>query len=243
MICPFCNSEIPGNSERCFVCDAPLRPQGTPNSQGMSSYYTDMDNIRRQDEGLYKEMQKEAGIKEVKKYPISNGQKIAVAVILFLAVLLTLISLDVFKKIRYNMSGAYDEVRAVVTHVNYTYRRSGRYSYRRTHKVATDCDVAFEYKGEVREGNVKASATCNVGDMMTVYVDVEGNPYHFVLSTGDITQVAIIWAITIFLIGTALNWNKMPNADGHLDKSIQLSSGRSRGMFGSRSRDRWWRYF
>ncbi len=243
MICPFCNSEIPSNSERCFVCDASLRPQGTPDSQGMSSYYTDMDNIRQQDEGLYKEMRKEMGIKDVKKNPISSGQKVAVAVIIFLAVLLTLISLDVFKKLRYKISGAYDERIAVVTHVNYIYTRTGRYSYRRTgRKVATDCDVAYEFKGEIREGNVKAPTNCQVNDTLTIYTDVEGNPYYFVLSTGDVTQVSIIWTLAIILTVTAINWNKMPNADGHLNKSLQFSSDR-RGRRLMRSNDKWWRYF
>ena len=230
MICPYCNSTIPDKSVECFVCGEDLLPKRT------SGYYTDMDAIKEEDEKLYNDISKDMGIAEKK---LTDGQIIAMIITVGIAIFLMFYCLDTFKLIKYKSSSLYVERDALIVGLHYISRGADD-SY-----LTTDCIVAYEYNGEIREDNVKAGFHYNFDDIIPIYLDPDGNPYHFVFSIGDMLQAIIILSLTALSLIVIARWHVMPNADGHLDKaSPGLERMRERQTMRRMSRDRkWWRYF
>lgn len=101
MICPYCNNQIPDGSLECFVCGEDLLPKST------SEYYMDMDAIKEEDEKLYDKVAKQVGIETKPK--LSGNQKMAMIITAFIALFLILLSLDVFKFIKYKSSSNYEK--------------------------------------------------------------------------------------------------------------------------------------
>ncbi len=226
MICPFCGNKIPDNSDECFVCGEDLRPKS------VSEYYTDMDSVKKEDEGLYKKISKDMGTNENAMTP---GQIRAIIVTAVLAMVLVLSSLDVFKYMMYSAGSAYDKKRGFVVGVHYIIRGNTE-----RENLTTDCMVAYDYNGTVLKELVKAGFHYCIGDQITVYVDMEGKPYHFVFSIGDLLQLIIIACFTALVIIAIVRWHQGPNADGHLDRRLPgYMAGRSR----REKNDKWWRYF
>lgn len=227
VICPYCKSNIPDNSEECFVCGEDLRPKS------ISEYYTDMDSVKKEDENLYKKISKEMGADDD---ALTRGQKIAIGVTAVIAFMLLMISLDGFRFIQYKAGSAYEKKQAVIVGLHYIgMDRNGE------NGVTTDCIVEYEYNGQILTDGVKAGFHYNLDDVITIYTDLDGKPYHFCFSIGDMLQLIIIASLTTLTIIAIVRWHKGPNADGHLDyRSPGYNMGR---RFRAPRSDKWWRYF
>ena len=227
MICPYCKNKIPDYSDKCFVCGEDLRPKN------VSEYYTDMDSVKEVDEDLYKKINKERGTDDD---AMSAGQKRAIVVTIIIAVFLLGIVLDIFKYIQYKASPGFEEKTGIVVGINLIALDRSK-----DDGLTTDCTVAYEYNESSATGTVKAGFNYHIGDRITVFVDAEGNPYHFTFSVGDLIQVILILCFTSLTLIAISRWHKGPNADGHLDKRLP---GYSMGSRMHTPKDKkWWRYY
>ena len=236
MICPYCNNQIPDGSLECFVCGEDLLPKST------SEYYMDMDAIKEEDEKLYDKVAKQVGIETKPK--LSGNQKMAMIITAFIALFLILLSLDVFKFIKYKSSSNYEKKHAIISGVHYIpILSSGDLNF------TTDCEVVYEFNGELRYELVKAGIHYKLNDALSIYVDMDGNPYNFVFSFGDFLQLIIICALTALTFIVIMRWHVMPNADGHLNYRSGLYNkameNRSRdfNVFGDSNFRGWGRWF
>jgi hypothetical protein len=211
------------------VCGEDLLPKTT------SEYYTDMDAVKEEDEALYNKLSKDMGIAKPK---LTDGQIRGLIIVAAVALVLLLIALDTFKFIQYKFGSIYEEREAVVVGLHYISRSSADVY------LTTDCIVAYEFNGEIREDEVKAGFHYNFDDIITIYTDMDGNPYHFVFSLGDVLQVIIILSLAALAAIVIIRWHVMPNADGHLDKrmpGIERIERRNPNLMSRRGK--WWRYF
>ena len=227
VICPYCKSNIPDNSEECFVCGEDLRPKA------ISEYYTDMDSVKKEDENLYKKISKEMGTDDD---ALTRGQKIAIGVTAVIAFILLMISLDGFRFIQYKAGSAYEKKQAVIVGLHYI-----GVDRNLDNDITTDCIVEYEYNGEVRQDEVKAGFHYELDDVITVYTDLDGKPYHFCFSLGDLLQLIIIASFTALTVIAIVRWHRGPNADGHLD--VRMPGYTMGRRFRAPKSDKWWRYF
>ena len=231
MICPYCNNKIPDGSIECFVCGEDLLPKAT------SEYYTDMDAVKKEDAELYDNLSKDMGIKSKHKY--TNGQMIALMITGIIAFILILIALDIPEFIRCKVSSNYEEREAAIVGLHYISYNEARDTF-----LSTDCIIVYEFNGEFREEQVKAGFHYNFGDIINIYIDMDGNPYHFVFSLGDLLQLIIISSITAVTVIAIIKWHVMPNADGHLNRRMPAIIALERRNPGMMSKNRkWWRYY